>query len=1129
MKLENHYLETTLNFIHNQASSINERLTYHWIPNISDSSQSQVEENLNLWCHIVTKGDKEKFEQRLALEGFTLDKISLILAEGTFSPDTPLPEWLITLKKVIQKAENLELSQLPENLINSTKIPFEPIYTPFIQVAWDKLRQRTKFNLDLLNNNSLVILEQQLINQLAYLCTSVLLEEFKSFRSSGNEIKEFMLTQLQGSKSNNKYKQFLDNLLSDNLVSFFEKYSVLGKLSAILINYWVEANQEFITRLNNDLPEIERLFSSDKPLKQVIDIQVGLSDSHERGRSVIALKFDTGLKLIYKPRNINLDVNFYQFLNWFNQESNLISLKTIKVIYRDNYGWIEFLSSLPCNSEQEARNFYYRYGMLVCLTYALEGSDFHFENLISHGDNPMLIDLEGLLQPRTKANNDDNGISLTKGAESSIASGSAVQHASTASVGKLIQESVFRTFLIPIEYSFLNDDVNVNVGGLAVEEEKKIKQIAINNINSDAMNLGFKEVVFTQRNNLPVLNNVTLSPKDYLEDIVQGFKETYEFLLKKQELLLSEKSPFLLLKNQNTRYLFRNTSTYNTILSNSYHPSLLKSGIKRSIALDVLSRAFLGMKNPEKLLPILRTELREMEDLDIPCFTSNTSIDGVYVGKGEMVADMFEKPSFESLMTRFKNFSHEDLERQVQMIRSAFYAQLVKQPQPISLISTDDYSQKQNLSLSDSTSTSLNQELLFRQVVKIAEDLEKNACCAADPEAIALTTSSEAQRNSLMSTDEGITWLSLEYRAKTNGFRFPGLNPGLYDGNSGITLFLSALYKITQDERWKNLTDRSLKTIQNNIQQLTKYPKIQERLVKKTGISGTRGICSIIYSLVKISELLQEPILLEDAHSLTALITPDLIKKSSFSVIDGLASSILGLLALSETELASASIKSHTLEIAKECGEYLFQYQQTDNNKNIKTGFAHGLAGISYSFFRLFALTDDKRFLEAGKQALQQEQNFFSPIHKNWADDSSENAVFNVSWTNGASGIALSRLGISHIYNDSLTQEDINNALETTQKYCFGEVDNLCWGNFGRLETLLVASKKLNQPSLLKFSHQGVNSLLSRAESTGNFQLFSGLPPLIFNPSFHHGSSGIGYQLLRFAHPDLLPSILLWE
>lgn len=90
-------------------------------------------------------------------------------------------------------------------------------------MAWDKLRQRTKSTLDLLNNDSLVVLEQQLINQLAYLCTSVLLEEFKNFRSSGNEMKEFILTQIKESKSNNKYKQFLDNLLSDNLISFFLK------------------------------------------------------------------------------------------------------------------------------------------------------------------------------------------------------------------------------------------------------------------------------------------------------------------------------------------------------------------------------------------------------------------------------------------------------------------------------------------------------------------------------------------------------------------------------------------------------------------------------------------------------------------------------------------------------------------------------------------------------------------------------------------------------------------------------------------------------------------------------------------------------------------------------------------
>ncbi len=31
------------------------------------------------------------------------------------------------------------------------------------------------------------------------------------------------------------------------------------------------------------------------------------------------------------------------------------------------------------------------------------------------------------------------------------------------------------------------------------------------------------------------------------------------------------------------------------------------------------------------------------------------------------------------------------------------------------------------------------------------------------------------------------------------------------------------------------------------------------------------------------------------------------------------------------------------------------------------------------------------------------------------------------------------------------------------------------------------------------------------------------------NPGFFNGVSGVGYQLLRMTHPDLLPSILLWD
>jgi len=31
------------------------------------------------------------------------------------------------------------------------------------------------------------------------------------------------------------------------------------------------------------------------------------------------------------------------------------------------------------------------------------------------------------------------------------------------------------------------------------------------------------------------------------------------------------------------------------------------------------------------------------------------------------------------------------------------------------------------------------------------------------------------------------------------------------------------------------------------------------------------------------------------------------------------------------------------------------------------------------------------------------------------------------------------------------------------------------------------------------------------------------------NPGFFTGISGVGYELLRLTHPDVLPSVLLWE
>lgn len=65
----------------------------------------------------------------------------------------------------------------------------------------------------------------------------------------------------------------------------------------------------------------------------------------------------------------------------------------------DIYGWQEYITSCSIEKMDEAQEFYQDLGMHLGFIYMFQGSDFHYENIISHGPKPVLIDLETLFQP----------------------------------------------------------------------------------------------------------------------------------------------------------------------------------------------------------------------------------------------------------------------------------------------------------------------------------------------------------------------------------------------------------------------------------------------------------------------------------------------------------------------------------------------------------------------------------------------------------------------------------------------------------------------------------------------------------------------------------------------------------
>jgi len=331
---------------------------------------------------------------------------------------------------------------------------------PAIFVARQKLLTHLGFTslspdnlpLELLSESAYLTLERSLLDKLLNLSGKTLEYEFTRSRPLGQTILN-VLGQSSTDKAQIKvqYDAFVQKLLQDGLLTFFQTYPVLGRLMAVAIDFWVEATAAFLQSLKADLLEIKQIFKPEQSserelgitndgLGKVIEIQSSLSDPHNGGTTVIAITFECGLKLVYKPKDLGAEAAYTQFLDWCDRQDIPLPFKVSKVCDRKTYGWVEYVEHLPCEDEAAAQRFYQRAGMLLCLLYALRVVDCHRENLIANGEHLVLIDMETLMHQEVNL--------IAELPEATAAE---------ASVTLQLSESVLRTGLLP-RWEFSKDN-----------------------------------------------------------------------------------------------------------------------------------------------------------------------------------------------------------------------------------------------------------------------------------------------------------------------------------------------------------------------------------------------------------------------------------------------------------------------------------------------------------------------------------------------------------------------------------------------------------------------------------------------------------------------------------------------
>jgi type 2 lantibiotic biosynthesis protein LanM len=359
----------------------------------------------------------------------------------------------------------------------------------------------------------------------------------------------------------------------------------------------------------------------------------------------------------------------------------------------------------------------------------------------------------------------------------------------------------------------------------------------------------------------------------------------------------------------------------------------------------------------------------------------------------------------------------------------------------------------------------------------------------------------------------------------------------LYSGTAGVGLFMAALAAVTGDDTFKSA---SMSTVEH-LRQFLDRPDAQEAL-QAAPLGACDGIGSIVYGLSWMGRLLEDPSIVDLAVRFSQHISEwKIASDPHLDVTGGAAGAILGLLALHQQAPDAGS-----LDLAVRCGDHLIMNQIATpggggawpvQGKHFLAGFAHGAAGIAYALIRLAQLTGKPELQDAAERGHRYERILFSPAKGNWpvvvrrsVEGVPERSKFMTAWCHGAPGVGLARALVFDVVREDEILDEIDAAIRTTAHLELSGSDHLCCGNLGRNDVLLTMGLRLGKPELVDSAKAVGVQVASRAHEKGHFRLPS--TPFtysIFTPGFFQGLSGIGYQLLRNAVPDRLPSVLSFE
>ncbi|MEH6525412.1 MAG: type 2 lanthipeptide synthetase LanM [Sneathiella sp.] len=1041
-----------------RASTLEERLTGQYVPKETQKNFALAKSRFKTWIKSASGGDPFLMGDILAEQRIDPSKAEPLFGDVTLGSNQHLPEWTNLLKQLLSNHKENEPTHEAYKALPKDLLSHEKIFYPLVEKARHLRDVKTEDNwLQNLSCEALLDLDFALLESISDCCIK-----------ATNTAAKFGISSEQNTT--------IQIVNKEGLKKFFYKRPVLARLITTMAAQWQATTLEFLERLYQDLSTEIFSLTQTHTTGKVTNIEYGLSELYNEGKSVYKLTFENNLSIGYKPRDLRIDQAWNTLIQWLDSHGAPLSAGVPNTQVCNGYGWVEWIAPKSCETIAEAEEFFQRSGATLCLIRLLQGNDFHFGNIIGSGTTPIPLDLETIVQAQPKRN------TQLLGAEK------AFEKASEA-----IVNSVLNTGYLPGWFSTSNEQT-ARLGGL---DNVELSSTPIDSTNSQSRKISNKN---THYHNIPSLHGSLLNVKEYEKLVIAGYEAMFAFFIKHGPRVIEFGGPLDTFQNVSFRSILRPTHVYTKMMEKALKPKNLGNGVTWNSYFDMLLRSEFTREEFNATAVFRNYERACLTTFNIPFYSGTPTSVNLLCGDQRIVKDFFNVPCLDQVKSRLQNLNSEILKGDRLMIQQCISVTKIVEPHGSLPAAKGSF-------LAPASN---------KRIIEQAKILEKEI------------------NKSALKSGGGSAWLGLlPVTADERKLQLSILPPSFFCGTLGIGLFQAALYKITSEEIYRS---RAVETTAIVLERARDIAQMQ-RMGHSMSLGLGFGLGGIIYALVAFADMLNESRYLSFAQIFAQTITPAKIASSKdCGLMSGVAGSMIGLQAFyhryPSPEIANQirDCGRHLLDssTALTCGSKAWRSQ---NWAVPLTGLMHGASGIALALSRAAKVFNLPQFNDAAIDGLEYESALRNRFGS-WPDlrDVDNSTDFSpapqlLGYANGLAGIGLVRLELEALKSPYTSySEDIDYAVKRLSNQSLSDADDLFSGNIGILFFLVRAARDTRNKKLEKQALSQISSVLINAQKKKSFQWRVGNDAE--NPGFFNGAAGVGMALLQIASPDQIPDIL---